>query len=129
MDQSAYKVTKYFLLVLICHCFCAAEGQGKLVASATMWLRVYCLMIFDKVCHLHVCLMSYSQAYTLRMTRFPEPLRTAWEQSTPPHCTPQDSASLDHPLGQTNHVIRRGCTQNSPMINLSSTWIALVTDL
>ncbi len=25
------------------------------------------------------------------------------------HCAPQDSASLDHPLGQTNHVIHRGC--------------------
>ncbi len=26
------------------------------------------------------------------------------------HCAPQDdSASLDHPLGETNHVIRRGC--------------------
>ncbi len=59
-----------------------------------------------------------------RMTRFLDPLWTAWEQSNshwilfniaiyplgqwgyPPghgeiaHCTPQDSASLDHPLGQ-----------------------------
>ncbi len=34
------------------------------------------------------------------------------------HCTPQDSASLDHPLGQTHDVIHRGCMHikwNSPL--------------
>ncbi len=64
--------------------------------------------------------------HPLRMTRFLDPLRTVWEWSNSllniaiyplgqwsyhpahdeiAHCTSQDR---DHPLGQTNHVIRRG---------------------
>ncbi len=46
------------------------------------------------------------------------------------HCAPQDSASLHHPLGQTNHVIRRGRMHikwNSPIHGQSMEEAALYT--
>ncbi len=55
--------------------------------------------------------------HPLQMTRFLDPLRIA-------HCTPLEGASLDHPLGQTNYVIRRARggmhKWNSPWQKLAS---------
>ncbi len=88
---------------------------------------------------MHIYPPSPRTLIRIRMTRFPDPLTTAWEQSNP-HWTlfnvaiyplvqwslppwtrrnsPQDSASLEHPLGLTCHW-NFGPEKNGPRTTFS----------